>query len=62
MASGQIPNQCGRPQFQENELNQPVELFRGVCLIFQQAEKGINKKPWRGLNIYECMCACNILG
>lgn len=39
MASGQIPNQCERAQFHENELNQPVELLRGVSLTCQQAAK-----------------------
>lgn len=47
MASGQIPNQCGRPQFHENELNEAMELFFGVSLIFQQATKRIKKEPWR---------------
>lgn len=41
MAGGRIPNQCGRAQFHENELKQPMQLFSGVSLIFQQAAKGI---------------------
>lgn len=41
MAGGQIPNQCGRTQFHENEFKQHMELFSGVSLIFQQATKGI---------------------
>lgn len=42
MASGQILNWCERLQFRENELNQPVELFEDVSLIFEQAGK-VNK-------------------